>query len=488
MEIVTKDGACAWQLADQLWQQSTDGRFSLSSVSGITPPATLVDLDYLVGARPAPGAAANQYLPSVFNFCPDNGEPLATTAYQAADLWLPPYGDGSGSRVVGDGQLGGAQGIATRLFERLGSAGSRDLNENKITVEPPRKNGMNFFVADIGGFREALFALGRDGSFFLWQRGNGKWLELRTEGIPIGRSRLESWAWSVNLCPAKRGHSVLLAGEEGAALVKVSPLALKYLSRRHEGRALAGPGDLEERAYVPLQKSDGSVCLVSPSLTDWDSYPVAGAVAERMTRLSAPVRDPSSRRLLWIGEHGYLSLRQDPAGAQAQWTPWPNGASARPEQGPPFLSGSGLWQLIFEDNDQYYLQLDAGAIDRSASVKGYRLSTGHLSFKYNVRLEVPWVGHDENLEPTTREVVYPFVEFKSEKLLLSMRVNQNKPLDEFFQSDDKVDAQYRLDQIGGIGFGLVALASQPWNAQWFFFDNALWLSIDSCGALYRWDA
>lgn len=488
MEIVTKDGACAWQLADQTWQQTADGHFSLSSVSDITPPAALVDLDYLVGARPASGASSNHYLPSVFNFCPYDGKALPVTASRADDLWLPPYGDGSGSRVLADGQAAGAQAIAARLFERLSNAGNRDLNASKESIALPRKSGLNFFAADIGGFREALFALGRDGSFFLWQRGSGKWLELGCEGAPIGRTRLPGWAWSVGLCPAKRGHSLLVAGEEGAALVTVNPLTLKYLGRRHDGRALGGPGELEERSYVPLQTNDGSVCLVSPNATDWDSYPVSGADGERMTRLSAPVRDPSSRRLLWIGEHGYLSLRQGETGPQCQWTPWPNGASARPELGPPFLDGSGLWQLIFEDHDQYYLQLDAGATDRSATIKGFRLSTGHLSFKYNIRLQRPWDPHDENLEPTTREVVYPFVEFSSEKLLLSMRVDQNKPLDDFLRSDEKVEAQYRLDQIGGIGFALVALASQPWNAQWLFFDNALWLYIDSCAVLYRWKA
>jgi len=30
--------------------------------------------------------------------------------------------------------------------------------------------------------------------------------------------------------------------------------------------------------------------------------------------------------------------------------------------------------------------------------------------------------------------------------------------------------------------------AQPWNAQWFCYDNALWLYIDSTGALYRWNA
>lgn len=487
MEIAAKDGVHTWQLGDQLWHQGPDGHFSLRSVAGVTPASALVDLDYLVGARQQPGAQALHYLPSTFKHCPDNGTALPVTAWQPGKRWLPPYGDGSGSRVIADGQLGAAQQTVSAVFQRLQAAGARDLNDSKHIIELPRKNGLNFFVADLGGYRDALFALGREGSLFLWQRGSGKWLQLQPEGTPIGRTRLENWAWSVSLGDAERGHTLLVGGEEGAVLVKVDPLTLKYRTQRKEGRALAGPGDLEERAWLPLHMSDGSVRLVSPTAAGWEHYPVTGADPQRMTRLSAPVRDPSSRRLLWIGEHGYLSLRQGTA-VQAEWQPWPDGATAHPEQGPPFRDGSGLWQLVSTDDSLSYLQLDDGATDPSKPIKGYRLSTGHLSFKYNIRLERPWDTHDENLEPTTRDVVYPFIEFSGERLLLSMRAHQTRTLDDFFQSEQKADAQYRLDQVGGIGFGLNALVSQPWNAQWFFFDNAMWLYIDSCGALYRWNA
>lgn len=485
MEIVGNRGGYQWQLGDQQWQQTAEGSFSLSSVGGVKPPATLVDLDYLVGARLT---ESDTYLPSSFAFCPNSGAALKAVAYQAQNRWLPPYGDGSGSRVVNDAcHLDGAQQTVKQLFERLQNSAERDLNDSKQIIELPRKNGLSFFAANLGGHREALFALGREGSLFLWQRGSEKWLELRPEGHPIGRNRLENWANSVSLCPAEHGQHLLLAGDEGAVLVKVDPLNLKYRCQRRDGRALAGPGDLEEQSFLPLVLEDGSVCLVSPSANGWERYPVEGADAAQMTRLSAPIRDHASRRLLWIGEHGYLSMRQGQA-LQAQWHPWPNGATAMPEQGPPFQDGYGLWQLIFTAEGQSYLQLDPGATDQPKPIKGYRLGTGHLSFKYNIRLERPWDSHDESITPTTREVVYPFIEFSSDKLLLSMRVEQNSTLDDFFKSEQPVDAQYRLEQVGGRGFGLMAHVSRPWNAQWFFFDNALWLYIDSSGALYRWNA
>lgn len=484
MEIVGNDREYGWKLGDQQWQQTSDGSFSLSSVAGVKPAASLVDLDYLVGAR----RTAESWLPAAFAYSPLNGSTLPTVTYNPQNRWLPPYGDGSGSRVIGDAcQLDGAQSIVGGLFRRLQASGARDLNDSKAIIELPRKNGLNFFVADLGGHREALFALGRDGSLFLWQRGSEKWLELRPEGNPIGRSRLENWAWSMNLCPAEQGQSLLLAGDEGAVLVKVDPLSLKYRTQRREGRALGGPGDLEERAFLPLQLTDGNVCLVSPTDSGWDRYPVEDADVARMTRLSAPVRDPASRRLLWIGEHGYLSLRKGES-LKAQWHPWPNGATARPEQGPPFLNGDGLWQLVEQPEGDGYQHLDPGATDKPKPIKGYRLGTGHVSFKYNIRLDSPWDDDLNTIEEPTREVNYPFIEFTRERYLLSFRADQDKPLNSFFQDEQPVDVEYRLSQIDNIGFGLKAHVAKPWNAQWFFFDNALWLYIDSSGALYRWNA
>ncbi|MCK9812959.1 hypothetical protein M1B35_02020 [Pseudomonas sp. MAFF 302046] len=485
MEIVGNRGGHKWQLGDQQWQQVADGSFTLVSVNDVKPAPALVDLDYLVGARLTEN---DTYVPSSFSFCPNSGKALKAIGYAPEKRWLPPYGDGSGSRVVSDAcHLDGAQQTVKKLFERLQSSAERDLNDSKQIIDLPRKNGLSFFAANLGGHREALFALGREGSLFLWQRGSEKWLELRPEGHPIGRNRLENWASSVSLCPAEHGQNLLLAGDEGAVLVKVDPLNLKYRCQRRDGRSLAGPGDLEDQSFLPLVLEDGGVCLISPSANGWERYPVEGADAAQMTRLSAPIRDHASRRLLWIGEHGYLSMRQGQA-LQAQWHPWPNGATAMPEQGPPFQDGYGLWQLIFTAEGQSYLQLDPGATDQPKPIKGYRLGTGHLSFKYNIRLERPWDIHDESITPTTREVVYPFIEFSTDKLLLSMRVEQNSTLDDFFKGEQPVDAQYRLEQVGGSGFGLKAHVSRPWNAQWFFFDNALWLYIDSSGALYRWNA
>ncbi|MFJ4089206.1 hypothetical protein [Pseudomonas psychrophila] len=488
MEIVNNDRTYVWQLGNQEWLQSCDGTFSLNTVAGIKPAAELVDLDFLVGASPAPVGAPGNYLPAAFSICPTTGKALSKVVYQPTTRWLPPYGEGSGTRVINErSKLNAAEDISSRLYAQLLDTRQGDLNSRKQIIDLPRKNGLNFLVANLGGHREALYALSREGSLFLWQRGSGKWLELLPTGEPIGRSRLENWAWSVSLHQDENTQHLLLSSDSGATLISVDPLSLRYQTLRDDGGPLGGPGTLEGSSYLPQLKSN-HVCIVYPaSLYGWHRCLVEDADLERMTRLSAPILDAASRRLLWIGEYGYLSLTQG-SELKAQWHPWPNNATAKPEQGPPFLDGRGLWQLIFDNDGQRYLQLDPGATDLPIPIKGYRLSTGHLSFKYNIRLELPWGEHDENIEPTTRDVVYPFIEFTTQKRLLSLRVKQSSTLEAFFESRQPMDVDYCFEQIGDQQFSIRARASEPWNAQWFFFDNAMWLYIDSCGALYRWNA
>ncbi|WP_397455263.1 hypothetical protein, partial [Pseudomonas versuta] len=177
MEIVNNDRTYVWQLGNQEWLQSCDGTFSLNTVAGRKPAAELVDLDFLVGASPVPDGAPGNYLPPAFSVCPTSGKTLSKVVYQPARRWLPPYGDGSGSRVINErSKLNAAEDISSRLYAQLLDTRQGDLNSRKQIIELPRKNGLNFLVANLGGHREALYALSREGSLFLWQRGSGKWL------------------------------------------------------------------------------------------------------------------------------------------------------------------------------------------------------------------------------------------------------------------------------------------------------------------------
>lgn len=487
MDVAGDDRAYAWQLDEQLWAQTGDSTFTLVNVAGVTPDADLVDLDYAVGAKRAPSSSTDAYLPADFAFCPLTGQKLAPVAYQKDRRWLPPYGNGSGRRVVDDEcDLDSAERTLASLYQHLLASPGRDLDSSKQALAAPRKNGLNFFVGQLGGHRDALFSLSREGGLFLWQRGSHKWLAVLPRTTPIGRTSLENWAWGVALQGEGREQKLIVAGDEGATRVSVDPLALSYQVDRCAGRALGAPGDLAEHTFVPLALADGSVCLASPGAEGgWTQHPVANATAAQMNRLSAPLRDPASRRLLWIGEQGYL-VAQLGESVQAQWLPWPIGATAKPELGPPFLDGYGWWQLLFDADGQSYLRL--GSQERR-TIKGTRLGTGHLNYMFNVRLDQPWDEHDEHNNPMTREVRYPFIEFSRDRLLLSLRVNRDSgSVQSLFDSDAAVDSEFCLERIGEVALRLPLKVSKPWNAQWFFFDQALWLYIDSSGALFRWKA
>lgn len=482
MDVVGDDREYEWSLEGQRWLQDAHGRFALTHVDGQALDSSELDLDFLVGAQRAPDGAS--FLPAAFSHCPQTGKPLEPVRYDAQRRWLPPYGNGSGRRVVeNDCKLDSAEQIVAALFSKLSASPQSSLNDHAELLTAPRKNGLNFLVANLGGHREALFALDREGSLFLWQRQAKQWATLRPETTPIGRSSLPSWAWAVSLREQGAQQRLILAGDEGASEISVHPVTGRYRLERCHGKAIGAPGDLDEQTFIPQQLPDGSVCLVERHADGWHQHPIAHADAALMSELSAPLRLPSSRRLLWVGEHGYLSVKLGET-LDAQWLAWPVGATARPEYGPPFVDGYGIWQLLFSDGVQFYLRLDS---DERRELRGTRLGTGHLNYKFNVRLDKPWDENDEHVNPTTRDVIYPFVEFSDQRHLLSFIVRETSGLQKFFDASQPTDTHYRLERIGEPPLEMLLKVSQPWNAQWFCYDNALWLYIDSSGALYRWN-
>lgn len=488
MDTATKDGGHTWTFGNQIWQQTPDGRFSLHSIAGVKTSDTRIDLDYLAGAR-LPAESSSDYLPAAFRFCPQSGQELLPARGDRRNRWLPPYGSGSGSRVIADDELESAQQIVANVFARLEAGSTRDLNDSKEIIKAPGKNGLHFFVADAGGYRDALFALSRDGGLHLWLRSAGKWQQLLAESTPIGGIALQHWAWSVALLEGPRGHDLLIAGSSGAMLVSVEPWTGKYRLQTYPGESLAGAGELAGAHWLPMKMADGSVQLVGRSGKEWKTLPIAGsASAALFAQLSAPLIDLATGRLLWVGQHGYLTLQQ--AGLQAHWQAWPNNASASPRMGPPFRDGNGLWQLISEaDGGDYYVQLDSRATGRFGPIKGSRLSTGHVSFRNNIRMNIPWnEDHDEQREPVIDQMTYPFIEFTGGKYLLSLRGPADTRAKEFLGSAESQQVEYCLSQIDGVSFSLDAKVREPWNAQWFFFDKAMWLYIDSVGEIYRWKA
>lgn len=479
MDVGGNNRDYAWSVDDQHWVQTAQGAFTLQKIAG-QPVAEDADLDFVAGARRAPDGEG--FLPAAFSHCPRTGQALVAITQDPSRRWLPPYGTGSGRRVVdGNCALDGAERTLEALRRKIAASATPTLNDHVRTVPTPRKNGLNFLVANLGGHREALFALDREGGLFLWQSRAEQWQTLLPQGAPIGRCDLPNWAWGVALREHGTQQRLILAGGEGACEVSVDPVSGRYQLQRHAGTALAAPGSLETRVLVPQRLADGRMCLVERTADGWLEHPIEGADAS-LAGLSAPLSQPSLRRLLWIGVEGYLSVRLG-EGVHAQWQRWPDDAKAAPEYGPPFVDGYGTWQALIAEGRPFCLRLDSEERKESLS----RLGTGHLNFRFNVRLDTPWAENDEYTNPTTREVIYPFVEFSDSRHLLSFCVRETSGLQKFFADDQAIDTEYRLERIGEPPLRMLLKVARPWNAQWFFFDNALWLYIDSSGALYRWN-
>lgn len=482
-----KSKTVRWDMDGESWRQEGDS-FVLESLDGVARPDALTDLDWLAGAHRT--SAGTGYLPRQFRYSPFNGERLH--ALQSSP-WLPPAGAGAGGRV-----LGGRSGAElAALLERLDEhwrANGRSMQESAESIRPPAINGVLYFRADAGGYRDALFALGRSGVLWLWQRGGRQWLPLQAEGVRLSTHAFEHWAACVGTLPGKRGSDIVFAGDAGADCVSIDPVRMSYRMDRLEGNAIGTPGMLGDMALVPVLR-DGSLQLAMrrPDAA-WCTTQVDGGqeAGERFGLLAAPIGTINGQGLLWIGERGWLLVQQQGERAEACWNYWPNDRIARPILGPPFRDGSGDWQSLYGAGDAKwrYQLLDAATSYEHVAPRA-AVGTGRSSFQFNVRVSRPWQDFDDDLH-RLEYVLHPFLELEAMPgAMLEMRAPRpaGRPLTSFYDERAAVTAKYGIALPGNSEPHQYQLdAAKPWNAQWFVYDDALWLWIDERGKLLRWSA
>lgn len=484
--------ATEWTLDDELWTQNADGEFAPKAIAGAAVRPE-VDPVFALGARAAPDGRG--FLPRKFQFCPRTGEKLRDCAASGFD-WLPPAGNGSAWRVL-ESEPRAASGPAHILNKLLQAweSGLSTMESSKQSVLPPKQNGLVYMVANLGGYRDALFALSRAGDLYLHEGGSAKWLQILPEGKPLGRSSAEAFGWAVQVMPGLHGSDLLVSLQGAVARVRVNPATLRYSVDSMECEALAAPAVIGGIPVVPFLES-GKIFAATPRPEGgWLRTEICIAPRSAEAKFAAPVNDLSSNECFWIGEQGYLTIIQSGATTSGGFHAWPDETFAKPAFGPPFRDGEGWWQLLYEPPGEgrfhegrfYYSRLGR-ALDGRRPVTGSRLGTGHLSYQFNVRLEQPWAEFDAELQSLTH-VVYPFIEFIPQDILLSFRaVKPRGSLLAFFESSVRTDVAYRVERIGGFSQSLPLAVTKPWEAQWFFFDDALWLAVDSQGALFRWAA
>lgn len=479
-------GGTTWCLDNDAWSQ--DGqRFALKLLDGHAVPAEVTDLDYLAGARCVAGSAA--FLPRQFRHSPFDGRPLADPT---ALNWLPPAASSQGNRLC-DGEAGGAlAALLPQLTAHWRQAG-QTMQTAATRIDAPASNGLLFFASTAGGHRDALFALGRSGALWLWQRGSSAWVPLRARRQHLGRHAFESWAAAVVSLPGARGDDLVIASDEGADLLQIDPVRLQYLLDRAPGAALGAPGRLGEAALVPQRAGHGAQMALRRD-GRWHGVPISGDLPTAMPVLGTPITTADGHGLAWIGESGWLLVREDGTGFTARWEAWPEGMIARPRLGPPFRNGEGDWQLLQNVADKSTCAFLLGATLRTEqALKRLSVSTGASTFQLNVRVARPWDDYDPDDHPDGLEhVVHPFLELQrpgqpGNTLLYLRAANPTRaPLLAFYEGRQCHLAQYAIGWPLSPGQVYATESTEPWNAQWFIHDGALWLWIDDRGMLLRW--
>jgi len=481
-----------WPIGDEIWRQTGPGRFVPISRRGNAIGPTLADFGFALGAHTTPIG----FLPAAFVADPETGARLSPLVDDANAVWLPPFGNGSANRLLsasaGQTEKPAEQGVQAVLDAHANSAA---FEAGKEDVALPQQGGLNFLVANLGGFRTALFAISRAGDIFMWDRIALTWLRLRPDAEPLGPFSGEHHAWSVGLQTSAPGNDLLLAVDGGAVRVKLDPASLRYRTSRHVGTAFGGAISVMGVGYVPLLRQDAIRIAMNSVDGVWSDIEVAEGTGPDGNniddRLSAPLLDDTASRVLWIGRSGYLSLSLHADTRSAQWHPWPRAAEGRPDLGPPFRDGSGLWQLLKQtdgDGRFFYSNLSS-SLPETRAVDGARLGTGRSSFRFDVALDRPWDSIDPDLHGVPNEVVYPFGELPRAGLVLQFSAPKPRgSLQSFFDNDESVPAAFGIGLLHGGERSIVVHAARPWQAQWFFFDGSLWLYIDSVSRLFRWRA
>jgi|APMI01.1.fsa_nt_gi hypothetical protein len=479
-----------WDLEGESWRQEDDV-FILESRGGVQLSEHLTDWDYLAGAhRRLDGAG---WLPRQFQYSPTDGMSLPRVATQSM-YWLPPCASNAGNRVC-DGETD------RRLIELLArldthwQTSGRSMQQSAEQIKPPLSSGLSFFCADIGGYRDALFALSRSGALWLWQRGSRQWLPFRPEGALLSSHAFEHWAFSAVILPGRRGSDLVLADDGGAGYLCFDPVRLTYSLDRHPGKALGAPGKLGDAVLVPLLHDGRLQLAVRRPDSRWQTVEVEieTVEAKRHWLLAAPVVTVNGQGLLWIGEHGWLLAQALGNEFEARWNTWPADRAARPILGPPFRDGEGDWQLAFGDGKWRYMLLGATLPTEHVAPRA-AVSTGRNGFQLNISVRPPWKDFDHDLH-RLEYVRHSFLESKAATnrdgvgAMLELRVKHRGTLTSFYESSARVFAEYgfTLPMVGGDVWHCYQLnVAKPWLAQWFVHDEALWLWIDEPGRLLRW--
>lgn len=425
-----------WDFKNSSWEQDDDAQtFRLTYLNGRQfATESVAPLALLVGAKKHPVQRKGRMCslgvyPSEFSFCPYCGEKLDSTEDRTSSPWIPPYGSGSGLKVLPD---------------ELKIASMVECEGQPFAI--PSMNGrFSFCSVFLGAKQRLLIALERDlGKISVHQTGaNGKWRDFDGK---TGADGLPDWSWSIATDVAETGLAI--PGVDGPAWITIDWVTSSLVIDRGVGRSVGGVVRLGDFLLAPVLRGDSFFVLYrkdgdpkwSECNTSFDTLVVAAQLRRQQDHAACfgvPVIDDTRMIAYWPGRGGYVKVAQSNTANELTWEfrPWETDehpATALIELGPPYLktgSRSGFWQLCVDYDpsrrDKWVnkiIKFDGDEhVDSEVLEYGQFVSTGRASFTWLYDLWNDVHRYDSNAGEQT-ELRYPLMQFGVKGFVLVAKV------------------------------------------------------------------
>jgi len=401
------NGQRTWQIPSGNWLQDDEKeRFLILNRNTGEIEGNQLGLDVIAGAKwhSIGESGCGGFFPPEFSHCPYCGKTIASCEHQN-DTWLPPFGGGSGLRL-----LSKPINVVSIPIEKENILRWIDQEQDPFLLPRPRGD-YEFVIGCIDTKSSVLISFDRTtGLLDYFSPAEKKWISLvPAPGRRVGESKLPEWAWSATFISGAAGIAVPTT--DGPVWIGIDWTNSTCTPVFGRGEAIGGVATLENQVFIPVLVGNAiEIQSFDFPSSQWKQIaePVCDGVRETgATRhFSVPVVDAGRLIAYWVGIEGFLTF--DLTNRMCRWRPWETDehpCQAVPELGPPYHDPSGsFWQICYDyyDNSQdqrafRYYKLSGDESDRE-DVDGGRFSSGITCCAKAYDLwEKPWAkrGRDQ---------------------------------------------------------------------------------------------
>lgn len=487
-----------WEMSSGDWIQDDEQNrfFILNRESG--EEGNQSGLDIIVGAKWHHDNKANcgGFFPPEFDHCPFCGCELAVGDHNS-DIWVPPYGDGSGLRKVAgriDMDAIPVRRERTRIWV--------DIDEQVFSL--PRIHGdYEFIVAPLGTKSPVLVAFDRaSGVVDYFSPAQKKWIPLApSPARRVGTCELPNWSWSAAFLRGKAGFAV--PTREGPVWLAIDWRHGTYAPESGQGDCIGGVATLQNQIFIPVL-TEGSVTIQSFDFSAFKWKQVEDCKRDVLQdfseaqRFSVPIGDEGRGVIYWIGKDGLITF--DLPHSNCMWRPWETGAfpcRAVPELGPPYQDQIGnFWQICYNDHDDAfrYYKLNGNEGDRE-DVDGGCFSSGVSCFSKSYDLwDRPWAKLDTKRQDVAKMIRTPLLcldEESKTSVTVGFASGSTLPLLDIIKDrENTYPAVLRIESPSDLPVELRMPKAfnihTPWELRLFIYQDHLFVYSSEEAVCYRW--